>query len=77
VSHKQSPLQNPCILQECSLFFCFSCANPLSKFIDAAVTIQALQPQDPQRVIVDTTVQEKAVATPRRQPLAGDRPATR
>jgi|UPI0005A1ED2C hypothetical protein len=45
-------------------FFCFSCANPLSKFIDAALTIQALQPQDPQRVIVDTTAQEKAVAHP-------------
>ncbi|SCC93549.1 conserved hypothetical protein [Thiomonas sp. X19] len=36
----------------------------LKATIDTAVTIQAVQPQELQRVIVDTTVQEKAVAHP-------------
>ena len=36
----------------------------LGATIDTAVTIQAVQPQDLERVIVDTTVQEKAVAHP-------------
>ena len=36
----------------------------LKATIDTAVTIQAVQPQELQRVIVETTVQEKAVAHP-------------
>jgi len=36
----------------------------LKATIDTAVAIQAVQPQDLQRVIVDTTVQEKAIAHP-------------
>ena len=36
----------------------------LGATIDTAVTLQAVQPQDLERVIVDTTVQEKAVAHP-------------
>ena len=36
----------------------------LGATIDTALTMQAVQPQDLQRVIVDTTVQEKAIAHP-------------
>lgn len=36
----------------------------LKATIDTAVTLQAVQPQELQRVIVDTTVQEKAIAHP-------------
>jgi IS5 family transposase len=36
----------------------------LKATLDTALTLQAAQPQDLQRVIVDTTMQEKAVAHP-------------
>ena len=47
----------------------------LKATIDTAVALKAVKPKDLERVIVDTTVQEKAVAHPVDSPSAGDRSA--
>ncbi len=47
----------------------------LAKTIEAAVSLKAIAPQDLERVIVDSTVQEKAIAFPHRQPAARRGPA--